>query len=338
MKTIVSVQEIDEGEIKPAHEVQEWRALVAAEATTRWQDRSGWVTVGCPCCAGAPPQPAFEVLGFAYVECSTCGSLYAPHRPGEAALRDWYRLSSPARFLRDRLLATTSEARFEKIISPRAQWVLDGIAEYVPSARRLVDVSCNGRLLVDTVVTGAPALEAVAAGVAADLEAPSSPRVTVRPSSLADLSACGPADLVMAVDAFDRAADFAGLLAAVRATLRPNGVLFATLPVASGFEVQSLWERSPTVSPPDRLNLPTITGLIRLLDGHGWELLELSTPGMFDVDIVRRTMAEHPGVEWPRVLRTLIGDADVSSRQLFTEYLQARRLTSFARLVARRVD
>jgi|GEM_PF-1257968 len=338
MKTIVSVQEIDEGEIKPAHEVQEWRALVTAEAATRWSDRSAWVTVRCPCCDSVSEPQAFEVLGCSYVECATCGTLYAPYRPGEPALQDWYRHSPPARFLRDCLLATTSEARFEKIIGPRAQWVLDGIAEYVPVARRLVDVSYNGRLLVDTVVNGAPALEAVAAGVAADLEAPSSLKVTVRPSSVADLPGCGPADLVTAVDAFDRAADLAGLVAAIRATLRPKGVLFATLPVASGFEVQSLWGRSPTVSPPDRLNLPTITGLIRLLDGRGWELLELSTPGMFDVDIVRRTMADHPDVEWPRVLRTLIWDADVPSRQLFTEYLQARRLTSFARLVARRVD
>ena len=52
MKTIVSVQEISEFEIKPRESVAEWRALVAAEIAARWSDRADWIKVDCPACGG----------------------------------------------------------------------------------------------------------------------------------------------------------------------------------------------------------------------------------------------------------------------------------------------
>jgi hypothetical protein len=150
------------------------------------------------------------------------------------------------------------------------------------------------------------------------------------------LAALGPADLVTALDAFDRAPDLRALVAGIYRALRPGGILFATMPVASGFEVQTLWERSPTVLPPDKVNLPTVEGLLRLFGQPGWELLELSTPGMFDVELVKRVVDQNPDVEWPRAVRALVARSDEQARRALTEYLQSQRLTSFARLVARR--
>jgi ribosomal protein S27E len=327
MKTIVSVQEIDEFEIKPEAEVEEWRRLVSKEIDARWSDRSGWLTVGCPCCHAGNARSAFAHAGIAYVECTSCGTLYAPQRPGEASLREWYRTSAPARFWRERLLAASGTARFEKIVRPRAQWVLDGIAEYV---------SVNGRAVANELALSAPQLELIVTGATADLEGASSGRVTARATPVAGLTSLGPVDLVTALDAFDRAVDLPALVNAIYGALAMGGVLFATVPVASGFEVQSLWDRSPTVLPPDKLNLPTVEGLLRMFGGSDWELLELSTPGMFDVEIVRRAVAAAPAADWPRAVRALVSGIDANSQQAFTEYLQSRRLASFARLVARR--
>jgi len=338
MKTIVSVQEIDELEIKPPSEVAEWRQLVVSEIGSRWEDRSTWITVRCPCCSTDAGDAAFERVGVAYAECSSCGTLYAPGRPDEDTLRAWYRDSVPAQFWRDRLLVVSRETRHEKIVLPRAQWIMDGIAEYVPHVTRLLDVSTNGRPLVDAVLAQTPALEAWVAGPTADLEKGSEERATVRPTLVDGLSSLGQVHLVTAIDAFDRAANLPALLHAAYEALAPGGVLMATLPVASGFEIQSLWDLSPSILPPDKLNLPTVKGLLRMFDDQSWAMLELSTPGMFDVGIVRRVMADTPDARWPRALRTLVEHADDEDQRRLTEYLQSRRLTSFARLVARRVD
>ena len=235
-------------------------------------------------------------------------------------------------------MVASGDVRHRKIVLPRAQWVRDGIAEYVPQATRLLDVSANGGSLVNALVEGAPELEAAVVGWTADLEATSAGRVLVEPTPVDDWERHGPVHLVTAIDAFDRAPDLPALVCAARNSLVPGGVLFATTPVASGFEIQSLWDQSPTILPPDKLNIATVDGLLRLFAGAGWEVLELSTPGMFDVDIVRHAIAESPDSAWPRVLRVLVEGADAEESRRLTEYLQSRRLTSFARLVARRVD
>jgi len=339
MKTIVSVQEISEFEIKPREAVAEWRSLVEAEIARRWPDRSGWIKVECPACGSTRSRPAFERFSFAYAECEDCGTLYALFRPSEKDLRSWYRDSPPARYWRERLLPVSDQARAEKIVGPRANWVLDGIAEYVPSARRLIDLSPAGRALLEMVSTSASGLsEVVAAGFNADLDGPSTARVQVKPTAMADLKALGSTDVVVAVDVLDRTADLRGLVSALRGIVTPGGVVFATAPVASGFEIQALWERSPTVIPPDKLNLPTVNGLLRLFAAPAWEMLELSTPGMFDVEMVHRAMVDDPGASWPRALRALVERDDLAGRSAFVEFLQSRRLTSFARLVARKIN
>lgn len=337
MKTIVSVQEILELDLKPLPVVAQWRALVEAEIVRRWTNRSGWVHVDWPTCKQNDAIPAFERYGIAYVESPTCGSIYAPFRPNEDELWAWYRESAPARFWREQMLPASETARREKITRPRADWVLDGIAEYAPSTHRLLDVSTYGRGLVDLVTTENPRLlEVVAAGMTADLEGISTPRVKVQPTRVADLPAHGQVDVILAVDVLDRTADLGALVRAFDQLLAPGGVVFATTPVASGFEIQTLWERSPTIIPPDKLNLPTVEGLQQIFAGPTWEILELSTPGMFDVEMVRRAIEEEPAAPWPRVVRALVERTDAVGRTALVELLQARRLAAFARLVIRK--
>jgi hypothetical protein len=337
MKTIISVQEILEFEIKPHDAVTRWRDLVESEIDRRWADRSSWITVNCPACSNKGTVPAFDRYCFAYAECSACGSLYAPLRPNENELWSWYRESEPARFWREQILPASEEARHDKITRPRADWILDGIAEYIPYARRLVDVSYRSRGLIDLLVEDNTGLaDIIAAGMTADMEGISTSNIHVQPTKINDLPGHYPADVVVAIDAFDRASDLGALVSALKDLLSPGAVIFATVPVASGFEVQTLWEKSPTVIPPDKLNLPSVEGLRQLFNAPAWELLELSTPGMFDVEMVRRAIKVEPNAKWPRVVRAMVERTNAAGRTALVELLQSQCLTSFARLVARK--
>jgi hypothetical protein len=337
VKTIVSVQEIEELEVKPPAEVAAWREMVVQELRRLTADGKAWVTSRCPCCDQSDAGEGFTRYDIPYVECTECHTLYARRRFGETALASWYRDSTPARFWRERLLRASDDARREKIVGPRAQWVVDGMAEYSPGAARLVDVSTHGRPLIEEILNLAPSLDVIAAGQTADLDGHREANVTVRPTTVARLGELGPTDTIVAIDILDRTPDVRGFVQSLRRALRSGGVVFATVPVSSGFEVQTLWERSSTVLPPDKVNLPSIDGLLRLFGAPDWEVLELSTPGMFDVEIVKRAVEQSPNAEWPRVVRALVGNADAAARAALTEYLQSQRLTSFARLVARKV-
>jgi hypothetical protein len=337
MKTILSLQELSEVEIKPNAATEEWRRLVAADLAQLGADRAGWVSTGCPACDSRETRPAFAKLGIDYLECASCASLFAALRPDEAAVWQWYRASKSANYWRESLIPATDTARLEKVVRPRADWILDGIAEYRPTAKRLVDYSTYGQPLLDLLAHEAGGIDQiVAAGMTADVDGHTAPRVRIVPTGVKDFERLGKADVAVAVDVMDRTTDPKRLVSGFRNMLNEGGVLFATFPVASGFEVQTLWENSPTVFPPDKLNLPTVDGLLKLFAAPAWEILELSTTGMFDVDTVIRTMAALPNYPWPRAVRSLVHHDDPNGRAAFVEFLQSRRLTSFARLVARR--
>jgi SAM-dependent methyltransferase len=292
MKTVVSLQDLLEFEIRPGSLLSEYQRLT--EASVRAWPASVFHEVPCPACGSAAAHPAFERFGLAYRECGACGSVYLSPRPDERTLAEHAGNSPAAAFWRERVLPETSDARREKILLPRADWVHDGLAEYAPGATRVIELAPNGG------------------------EIPA-----------------GPVDAITAFETFDRAADPRGLVRAAHRALIPGGLLFATAPNINGFELQVLWDRARTIAPPDKINLLSIRGL-KALFADGWEILEISTPAMFDVEAVRRAIEAEPSAPWPRVVRTLVLETDEQQRLELQEYLQRARLGSFARVLARK--
>ncbi|MEO8172114.1 MAG: hypothetical protein ABI581_03490 [Sediminibacterium sp.] len=342
MKTVVSVNEISEFEIKPQTELAEWKRLVENEMAERWTDKSKWVKVDCPVCSTNKPLPAFNKSVFSYVECGHCKTLYAQSRPSADELAWWYTQSASTKFWKENLLRSSASSRNEKIIEPRANWIVDGLAEYFPGISftkiHLTDISFFGKALVEKIAEFANGITIVSAGLT-DSEVVYETG-NIQKNNIAapdDLSQLQTTDAVVAIDMLERLPDIVLFLQQMEKTVRPGGVVFATCPVASGFEIQSLWDKSPSIIPPDKLNLPSVQGLLELFAaGDKWKVLEMSTPGMFDVDVVKKTMSQYPDQSWPRSLHALVDTIDRQGVGMFTEYLQSQRMSSFARIVLRK--
>lgn len=340
MKTVVSVQDLLEWEIKPNALLGEYLRLTVQSIAERWSHGRGCAEALCQGCGSAASLPAFEKLGMPYRVCQRCGTLFVSPRPDETALVSYYRDSAAARFWHTRILAATGEARHEKLAEPRALWVLDTLAEYARDASTVLDVSSHGSALLEILLQASPALQVVAGQFAADLDYSTvPPAIAVRPGALAQFARTegGTVDAILAFDALDRTADLAVFVAQAHAALRPGGLLFVTAPSVSGFDLQVLWDRSEAITPPDKLNLLSAEGWLARFPPPAWEVLEFSTPGMFDVENVRRAVVGRPDDDWPRFIRTLVAK-DETARVEFQAYLQQFRLASFARLVIRRAS
>ncbi len=333
MKTVVSLQDLLDGEIRPQALIAEYQGLVDRDLR-QWWAAHPLRAVPCPACQSDRSTPAFERFGARYCQCEGCASLFVSPRPDEAALVEFYRDAPAAKFWRERIWPTTAATRREKLARPRAEWVNEGLAEYAPKAVSGLDISPYGGAVAEELArAGRPMM---AAAWLADLDIPSPvDGVTVRPSLITGLSAIGPRDFVTAFDVLDRAADVPALMAAVAEVLPPGGLLFLTATNADGFDLQVLWSKAPTLAPPDKLNVLSVDGLLKLLSGPEWEVLEFSTPGLFDVEQVRRAVAADPTGDWPRPVRRLLARGG-GALDDFQEFLQRHRLASFARLVVRR--
>lgn len=344
MKTVVSVNEISELEIKPQAELEQWKLLVASEIDEYWKNKNDFQSVLCPVCNGNENKHAFEKKGFVYVECSGCKTIFSKTRPTSTELHKWHLQSQAVTFWQEKLLKLSAASRKAKIVEPRAQWILDGISEYIKHEHgkeiQLTDISFFGGMLVDTLGELSKDIRITSAGILSGKEQYYSKKISVEPlDSMDNLGRLGKTDVLVAIDVLDRLHDIKKFFSDIENVVNPGGIFYATCPVSSGFEIQSLWDRSPSVIPPDKLNFPSIQGLINLFSvSDKWEILELSTPGMFDIESVRQEMKKHQEVQWPRSLHALLDNINKQGVGLFTEYLQSQRLSSFARLVLLRKD
>lgn len=317
MKTVVSLQDLAEREIHPAPLLEEFRTLTEQALSALFAGPVA--SVSCPACAAADASPAFSKLGVAYVRCRACASVFASPRPDDAALAAYDRDAAPSRFWREKVLATTGEVRREKLTLPRAEWVSDSVAEHAPHPTTVLDLSPDDSTFEDDLRLVLPASARLVSG---------DPRTR-------EWTNQGPFDVVTAFDTLDRASDLRGLVEALAGVLRPGGLLCVTAPSISGFDLQVLEARAGAILPPHKLNLLSIDGLGRLFSGATWKVVELSTPGLFDVDNVRQAILADPSAPWPAVIRSLVLQGEDARREL-QEYLQRHRLASFARLVVRR--
>lgn len=142
-------------------------------------------------------------------------------------------------------------------------------------------------------------------------------------------------DVAILLESLDKAWDPVVLLQKVLQNLRSGGLLFLTALVASGFDMKVLGSKNLYLCPPDRANCFSLKGLTQLLTKTGFSLVEVSTPGILDVEIVRAHRLHDPSIRLSAFEETLLGgDAEkLSALQIF---LQQSKLSSFARIVARK--
>lgn len=332
MKNIVIFDDYHERDLKPPALLREYLRLserdVAAFLLT-----APLREVPCPACRSSRTEAAFEKWGMAYKECDDCGTLYVSPRPDDEVLSRYDAESEARRYWRETLAPGSGDARREKIVKPRSEWVVDSTREHRPDARAYADVSTSQPAYVEELAEEglfervalvdpaiAPSETAVARGVTV---ARSADGTTQR------------FDVVTLLEVADRTSDVESLFVRVLGMLGQGGLLFMTDVLASGFDIQMLWERAENVFPPDRLNVFTVEGLRALFERHGLEPLEFSTPGILDVEIVSAAVERDPGARLPRFARALLRRGP-EVRRAFQEFLQAELFSSYGRALVKR--
>jgi hypothetical protein len=340
MKTFVSDQHLSEVEIKPPSEIDEYRTLLDKEFRRFLADGAALHRVSCPGCGSDVAETAFEKSGLGYMECCACATVYASPRPSASDIENFYRTSNSLSYWRRSLLPASREARAEKIFRPQAEWLLDTLDRYSNGIAKALAVGQHSDLLLGELVRMAPlTFDVVVTNPLSDLEFEELPfdRVKIVPSAYNDLVRHAPADAIMAFDVIDRCGDLDGLFESFGEVLASDGLLFASSTLITGLDLQTLWDKSERIYPPERLNLLSVEGVAALARRHNFEILEFSTPGVFDVEIVQNAIRRQPHGDWPRFLRYLTKMRDRETLEALQEYLQRFRLSSFARLVFRKL-
>ena len=103
---------------------------------------------------------------------------------------------------------------------------------------------------------------------------------------------------------------------------------------SSGFEYQVLGEHSPNIIPIDRVNLLSLEALTGQVERAGFEIIEVSTPGRLDVEIVQKAFEKDPSIPLHPFWQYIFCHRDVHAMHSLQEYLQQYQLSSHVRIAA----
>jgi ribosomal protein S27E len=300
------------------------------------------VVSSCPACKSKKAKIVFSHFGFKYAECLSCGSVYINARFPDADIKNHYLESVSADFWRNTLSRKTEGKRKEKIYENRFQWFRDIAQNYLPCAATIADFNSkdpeyareflqNGyfkRKIVVNPYFNISALDNInaAAGSCSVIQELTAPLKSMK----------GMVDIACAFEVLDCFTDIDFFLKTVNALLCRGGLCFMTTISISGFDLQVLWENSTSIFPPDRINVLSRQGLELLFRRHGFDIVEYSTPGFLDLEIVKNTVRKNLHIELPRFVRTILKNGDAQVHHDFQDFLQLSKLSSFVRIVLKK--
>ena len=325
-----------EADIRPAKLHQRYMELSAEDAVRCFGDSERHV-IACVACKSAAATRQFSKNGFAFSLCDDCGTLYQSPRPPLAAFEKFYQDSVSSRYWAEEFFPAVAEARRDSIFRPRVERLLALCGDRGVEIGSLIEVGSGFGIFLQEWQKCSPGTRLLAVEPSAkmakvcrdknfEVEEEIVENVRGRDAS---------ADLLVCFEVLEHVYDPVEFVKILGRLVRPGGYVFISTLGVDGFDIQTLWERSNSISPPHHINFLSVEGFRRCFALAGLTDIVVSTPGKLDVDIVRNAVRADPSVlNENRFLQKIISDEARASA--FQDFLVENLLSSHVWVLAKR--
>lgn len=248
-----------------------------------------FVTVPCPACGSKNFHPAFDKYGLRFVECDVCETVFINPRPTPEILENYYANSKNYWYWNNFIFPASEDVRCEKIFRPRVEKILEICRKYGIGTGTLLEVGAGfGTFCEELKKTGTfrkiIAVEPTP-GLAEtcrkkDLNVIELPVEKIRMGE-------NSVDVIVSFEVIEHLFNPGGFIRSCGSILSPGGLLVLSCPNVKGFDMMVLRGLSESFD-AEHLNYFTPESLSGLLTACGFVVLETSTPGKLDADMVRK--------------------------------------------------
>lgn len=341
MKNVVFSDIGREVEFKPDLIFEKYLKMAESDVRNEFIDRTKLKEVDCPACKSSEKTKDFLKFEFEYVECKNCGTIYMSPRPDDAHIKEHFLNSASACFWRDTLSKATDDKRREKIYYPRMQWIIGMGEEYLSDRKNIADFNSRNVDYISGLLSNCSFDNKFVVNPYFNLSdvADDELRNNLNIAIDYDIDSIGEKCINMATafEVIDYTSNIDAFMETINNMLCKGGLCFITTISITGFDLQVLWDNSKSILPLDRINVFSQKGLKILFERHGFEMLEYSTPGVLDFDIVEDEFKKNPNLNIPRFVKTMLERNDEQLKQDFQTFLQVNRLSSFVRILLKKI-
>ena len=330
MKHVVISENLKEFEIHPPELFDKYRDITKNEIEKfikKWK----LFNINCPACNSKERIKVFDKFSMDYVECKNCKTLYVNPRPSEKDTSNYYKISKSTLFWKEHFYKETVLDRKRIIFNPRSLWIMDITKKYFDKPKIFMDINSKYIEFIEKMIELNIFQENILFNPLIDLNL-----YTKEKLKIINKNNIFNVNVITAFEVIDRLSNPKKFLKNVNSMLIKNGLLFLTTSTISGFDLQLLWDKSKNIFPLDHMNLFSIEGIVEIINNSGFKIIELSTPGQLDIEIVKNAIKQNNNIDVPRFISYFIENRDENDHRAFQDFLQISRLSSHLRIVAQK--
>lgn len=327
---------VTENDIRPEKLMQKQKELYQLDVEEFVSKKDQFVKVNCPACFGIEYRHFLTKYTLDYAECTNCGTVYMNPKPTLQIMADYYEKSRNYVYWNEVVFPATENIRREKIFKPRVQLLLDLKDKYNFQTNKLVEVGpgygifCE-ELKKQSVFKSILAVEPTPALA----ETCRLKGIDVIQKPIEDVCFGLNADVIVSFEVIEHLFSPKEFLETCHKNLNSNGFLIVTCPNIEGFDVAVLKENSDIID-TEHVNYFSVSSLSKLLEYIGFEVIECSTPGELDVDIVRNKLnSEAVELDIDNFFRKIVMNKSIGDN--FQKFLKENRLSSNMIIVSKKI-
>ncbi len=291
--------------------------------------------IDCPAC-GSIGEHSFKKDGFDYCLCNKCQTLYVSPRPAEQAFSDYYTNSLSSKFWAKNFYKETENARREKIWKPKAKMILNELNKQGVTDCQIIDIGGGygvfgeemQRICEYPVTIIEPGFHLAKVCEQKGFKVINDFLQNISSESLPIGKKC-----FVSFELFEHLHSPRIFLKHLNDLMDSNDLFMFTTLSGSGLDIQILWEKSPSVSPPHHLNFFNPKSVKTLLEKTGYECIQVSTPGKLDIDILYNNREKIKNRFW----KTFIDVATQSQKKLWQDIVTSSGFSSHMMIVSKKI-
>ena len=252
-------------------------------------------------------------------------------------MADYYAKSENYAYWAKYIFPVSEVARREKIHKPWLERVLDLVRRYGVGTERLIEVGPGFGTFCSVAIDSCSFDEVLAVEPTPELaQACRDRNVPVIERRIEDAAKdLTPADVVVAFEVIEHLFEPTRFVEQAARLVKPGGLLILSCPNGEGFDIAELGPESLAVD-AEHVNLFNPRSLSYLVERFGFEVLESTTPGRLDAELVRDVVLAGRHVLASVFLKSVLIEEWDRLGWPFQQFLAANGLSSHMWLVSRR--
>ena len=310
---------------------KEFDRLTMNDLAVLLEKRNQFIDSGCPACHSLDVDDAFEYQSLNYRRCRDCELLYISPGPTEAMHLDYVVNSTAMTYWREIANPDMRESR-RPIYTERVDYSKKIFEKLDFSPKNSLELGAgNGEFAEE--LNGASDLEQIVVLEPQELNL-GFPKVEVINGGFDELEKLDRTfDVVFGWELIEHILEPDMFLKLIRKVMAPGAVLILSTPNEKSVETRKLGTDSSNIL-FDHVRLYNPQAITELLARNGFRIIDLSTPGLLDVERLQEHMSKNPSAFSNDPALSFLLNSEEQTTRAFQHYLRENKHSSHMRVAA----